>query len=173
VNGERLDVTVTIMNDQTGHHVPTDSPLRHLILLVDAADSNGTPLTQLSGSTLPDWCGLEDSFQFGGGDSSLIDRDYAGLPGKSYAKVLMELWTEITPSGAYWNPTQIVSDNRIPAFGKDRTQYSFALSELEDNRVVKIQVKLLFRRAFLNLIQQKGWDSPDIVMESKVLVIEY
>ena len=28
---------VSITNDRTGHHVPTDSPLRHLILLVQAS----------------------------------------------------------------------------------------------------------------------------------------
>ena len=51
---------------------------------------------------------------------------YAGLPGKGYAKILMELWTEITPTGAYWNPTRVVSDNRLPAFASDASTYAFA-----------------------------------------------
>ena len=42
---------------------------------------------------------------------------YRGVPGKVYAKVLEELWTEISPSGAYWNQTRILSDNRLPAAG--------------------------------------------------------
>ena len=35
----------------------------------------------------------------------------------------MELWTEITPSGAYWNPTRIAIDNRLAAFESDTTTY--------------------------------------------------
>ena len=40
----RLVVEVTILNDKTGHHVPTDSPLRQMILLVQAATPNGEVL---------------------------------------------------------------------------------------------------------------------------------
>jgi hypothetical protein len=38
----------------------TDSPLRHLILLVEAEDSSGSPLEFLEGDILPDWCGSGD-----------------------------------------------------------------------------------------------------------------
>lgn len=82
-NEDQLKVDVTIFNDQTGHHVPTDSPLRHLILLIQATSPDGTVLTLLEGPTLPDWTGVGDS-QAG---------YYAGLPGKAYAKILIELWT--------------------------------------------------------------------------------
>jgi len=30
-------------------------------------------------------------------------------------------------------------------------------------------VRLLFRRAFIELMEQKGWDDPDIVMESETI----
>jgi hypothetical protein len=42
-------VTVTLTNDKTGHHVPTDSPLRHLILLIEAKDSRGKLLKLQAG----------------------------------------------------------------------------------------------------------------------------
>ena len=32
-----------------------------------------------------------------------------------------------------------------------------------------MQVTLLFRRAFKELIDQKGWDVPDIVMEQQTI----
>ena len=35
--GDTVVVRVDIINDKTGHHVPTDSPLRHLILLVQVS----------------------------------------------------------------------------------------------------------------------------------------
>jgi len=32
---------------------------------------------------------------------------YAGLLSKGFAKVLEELWSEVSPMGAYWNPTRV------------------------------------------------------------------
>jgi hypothetical protein len=156
LEGDAVLVRVEITNDQTGHHVPTDSPLRHLILLVLATDANGNPLAQLEGPTVPEWGGI--------GDPS--EGYYAGVPGKAYAKVLEELWTQISPSGAYWNPTRIVSDNRLAAFATDSSTYTFAAPERGE---VKVEVTLLFRRAFIELMEQKGWDVPDMVMEQQTV----
>ncbi len=58
----------------TGHHVPTDSPWGHLILLVQATSGQRQSLPLLEGSTVPEWGGRE-----------------AGLPSKAYAGVLGEL----------------------------------------------------------------------------------
>lgn len=151
-----LVVQVGITNDNTGHHVPTDSPLRHLILLVEATDTGGTPLTQTNGPNVPEWGGVGDPEQ----------GYYAGLPGKAFAKVLEELWTEVSPSGAYWNPTRIVSDNRIAAFETDTSRYTFTLPS---DRQAQVEVTLLFRRAFKELMDQKGWDVPDIIMARQTL----
>jgi hypothetical protein len=154
-----LKVDVEVHNDKTGHHIPTDSPLRHLILWIEARDVNGTPLLQLEGPKIPQWCGTGDPNQ----------GYYAGLAGKAYAKILEQLWTGIRPTAAYWTMTRIVSDNRIPAFGIDRTTYTFALP-IEGR--ITVDVKLLFRRAFIELMDQKGWDMPDIVMAQKTLILE-
>ena len=155
---ERLVVDVRITNDQTGHHVPTDSPLRQLILWVNVTDENGQSLSLLEGGTIPEWGGV--------GDPSL--GYYAGLPGKGFAKILRELWTELEPTGSYWNPTRIVSDNRIAALETDVSTYSFA-APANGNAAVK--VTLLFRRAFKELADQKGWDVPDILMEELNLIV--
>ncbi len=149
---DEITVSVNITNDQAGHHVPTDSPLRHLILVIDSIDSDGNRMIQLDGPVTPDWVGM--------GDPSL--GYYAGLPGKTYAKVLMERWTQTVPSGSYWNPTKIVIDNRLAAFETDISQYSFQNPE---NRSAVIKVTLIYRRAFLQLAEQKGWIIPDIIME--------
>ncbi|MBM3124741.1 MAG: carboxypeptidase regulatory-like domain-containing protein [Chloroflexi bacterium] len=152
---DQILVEVEILNDKTGHHIPTDSPLRQMILLVQAESLDGKPLELIQGSTVPDWGGLGDP----------AEGYYAGLPGKGYAKILMELWTEITPSGAYWNPTRVLSDNRIPAMDSDTTTYIF--SAPPDGRS-NIRVRLLYRRAFKELMDLKDWDVPDIVMEEVV-----
>jgi len=157
--GDKVTVEVTIVNDKTGHHVPTDSPLRQMILLVSATDGQGQALPLLEGSTVPEWGGVGDP------DKGYYD----GLPGKGFAKILSELWTEISPNGAYWNPTRLVSDNRIPAFGTDTSIYTFT-APVDGNATVK--VTLLFRRAFKQLMDQKGWDVPDIVMAQQTIQVE-
>jgi hypothetical protein len=154
----QVKISVSITNDLTGHHVPTDSPLRHLILLVQAADADGNALRQVGGPTLPEWCGIGNPAR----------GYYAGLPGKAYAKVLMEEWTFVSPTGAYWNPTRLISDNRIAAFQTDAGEYLFAAPN--EGRVT-VKVTLLFRRAFKRLMDQKGWDTPDIVMEQEEIVL--
>jgi hypothetical protein len=149
-------VTVTVTNDRTGHHVPTGSPLRHLILLVQATGPDGKPISQLDGPTVPDWCGVGDPAQ----------GYYAGLPGTAYAKVLQDWWTEVAPTGAYWNQTRLLSDNRIAAFAADTSHLTF---DAADHGEVTVNVKLLFRRAYISLMKQKGWKVPDILMAQQAL----
>ena len=142
---DRVSVRVELVNDQTGHHVPTDSPLRHLILTVRLTDRQGRRQPLLEGPVLPQWAG-----------------SYAGEGGKVYAKVLEELWTEISPSGAYWNQTRILSDNRLPAYGRDLSRYLFSAQASEP---LDLEVRVIYRRAFRELIEQKGWRTADILME--------
>jgi hypothetical protein len=158
LDGETVVVQVDITNDQTGHHVPTDSPLRHLILLICATDAQGNSLQQLDGPTVPEW----------GGVGHYALGYYAGLPGKGFAKILEELWTETSPTGAYWNPTRVLSDNRLAAFATDTSTYTFAAPA---EGQVTVEVALLFRRAFKELMDQKGWDVPDILMEWEVITL--
>ncbi len=150
--GDQITVEVTILNDRTGHDVPTDSPLRQVLLLVQAAGPDGGPLVQVDGPRLPDWAGVGNPAQ----------GYYAGLPGKAYARILEELWTGVSPTGAYWNPTRVVSDNRLPALGSDTSTCTFTAPA---GGSVTINVSLLYRRAFIQLMDWKGWDMPDIVMD--------
>jgi Carboxypeptidase regulatory-like domain len=149
--GEQLQVAVTLTNDKTGHDVPTDSPLRHLILLVEASDSNGMELSLMQGERVPEWGGVGDPRQ----------GYYAGLPGKAYAKVLAELWTGIYPTGAYWNHTRLLSDNRLSAFASDTSRYLFAAPA---SASLNVRARLLYRRAYRLLADQKGWKDADILM---------
>jgi hypothetical protein len=158
LDGEILKVIISLYNDNTGHKIPTDSPLRHMLLIVEAFDMQGAPLELVEGQTLPDWCG----------EGILAEGYYAGLPGKAYAAILQELWTEISPSGAYWNPTRVVSDTRLDPFEEDLTSYQFLLPE---SGGAEVHVRLLLRRAFINLMDQKGWTDPDIVMDEQLISI--
>lgn len=145
----RLWVTVDITNDGAGHHVPTDSPLRSLILLVEATDGAGQPLDRRTGGLLPAWAG-----------------EYVGQPGRLFAKILRDQWTGEMPTAAYWRPVEVVSDTRIPALATRRSSFSFTPPADGSS---EIRVRLLYRRAWPDLQEWKGWDDPDILMEEAVL----
>ncbi|MFZ1757394.1 MAG: carboxypeptidase regulatory-like domain-containing protein [Caldilineaceae bacterium] len=147
--GGRLWVTVDVTNDQTGHDVPTDSPLRHVILLVEATDAADQKLVWRSGGRLPAWAG-----------------GYEGEPGRIFAKTLRDDWTGEMPTGAIWRPVTIASDTRIPALSTRRSSFSFAPP---DAGISNIRVRLIYRRAWPDLSEWKGWNDPDILMEETTL----
>lgn len=159
VVGDSLIIHANIRNDQAGHHIPTDSPLRHLILIVRALNADGVPLDLLTGPLLPEWTGLGDP----------ETGHYAGLPGEVYAKVLEEIWNQHIPSGSYWNQTRIISDNRIPALETATSSYTF---QTPDNSPIMINIQLLYRRAFIDLEELKGWDRSDLLLSEKNIVIK-
>jgi hypothetical protein len=153
-DGAQIVVTVEVTNTRAGHHIPTDSPLRQILLTVSAIDDQGTPLALVDGPMLPTWAG-----------------DLAGEPGTYFAKILQETWTEVVPTGAYWNPTRIVEDTRLAAFETRRASYQFALPSGIESGDITVEARLIFRRAFYDLMQQKGWDVPDILMEQASVVV--
>jgi hypothetical protein len=146
--GDQVIVTVQVTNTQAGHDIPTDSPLRQIFLVVTATDAQGNALPQVEGPALPSWAG-----------------DLQDAPGVYFAKILQEIWTEVSPTGAYWNPTRIVEDTRLPALETNTSTYAFAAPE--GAGPVTVESRLIFRRAFYDLMQEKGWDVPDIVMEQE------
>jgi hypothetical protein len=123
-----------------------------MILTVAATDEYGQPLTQISGPAVPAWGGAQ-----------------AGQPGQAFAKVLRDAQTGESPVVSYWKQTFIVSDNRIPAMGKDVSIYEFAL--LSTGGPVTITAELRFRRVFQPVVDARGWDKPDIVMEEAHAVL--
>lgn len=149
LRGGEVVVEVSITNDKTGHHVPTGVPLRHMILAVRATDGDGNPLPLSDGPVLPDWTG-----------------DYAGQPGRYYAKILEDEWTGESPTGAYWRDIRLVEDTRLAAFATDVSRYAFVKPA---DGPVTVEARLIFRRAFQQLMEWKGWDDPDIVMEEDVV----
>lgn len=153
---EGIMVRTEVANNFTGHHVPTDSPLRHLILRVRAYDSDASELPLKEGPVLPDWCGM--------GDPS--EGCYAGLPGKVFVKLLEETWTGVSPTAAYWNPVRVVMDTRIGAFETDEGEFLFSNPGSKD---VRVEAVLIYRRIYKELMELKGLNEPDIVMETAVV----
>jgi hypothetical protein len=148
-SGDQIQVQISITNDKAGHHVPTDVPIRSMILVVEALDAEGKLLALNQGPTNPAYSG-----------------NYAGVAGKTFAKVLRDEWTGETPTGAFWRPVKIVEDTRLAALTTDTTNYAFTAPT---GKAVTVKVRLVFRRAFAELMKQKGWNDPDILMEQETL----
>jgi hypothetical protein len=146
--------TVSIANVGAGHHLPTDSPLRNMILVVDAHDAEGQPLAQVGGPTVPDW----------GGSGAVDAGNYAGLPGKGFARV-MEDYDGNVPAPPWRNGVRVHSDTRIPARAVDRSTFAFALPQ---DRVllapVTVEAKLVYRRVFKPWLDEKGFALPDVTL---------
>ena len=157
-SGTRIEVDVRLTNANAGHHVPTDHPSRNMLLAVSAVDAQGRPLTSAGSQVIPEW----------GGVGSAPD-DYAGRPGKGYAKILKDRWTGVVPTIAYWRPTILQADTRLAALATDVTHYSFLLPPGAGDVAVKATV--IFRRAFKSLSDAKQWNTPDIEMASKKVMV--
>ncbi len=153
----RLDVEIT--NDNTGHNLPSDSPLRNVILLVQANDETGAPLELLEGPRLPDLAGTQSG----------KPGHYANAPGKIFALVLQERWTGVTPTAAYWNPVTVIEDSRLAPFESDRSSFLFASPSAGAGR---LSVQLIFRRAFAELAEQKQWGLDDLLIHDLILELE-
>ena len=69
-----------------------------------------------------------------------------------------------------WRPSRILSDNRIAAFEADTSSYAFRIPGKITR--VSLSARLLYRRFFKEWMDTKGFNIPDILMESDTLTID-
>lgn len=166
-----LTVTAKVRSKNVGHRFPTDSPLRHLILVVEVRDERGTLMAQVDGDRIPIWGGA--------GDITAQNPNvklYAGLPGKIFSNLLVEEDTNVSPTTSYWNETKHAwtgvlsenpydySDTRLRPGIVDTSKYSFDVPEKGN---VTVTLRLVYRFAFYDLMRQKGWERPDIEVTAR------
>jgi len=148
----RVRVTAEVANFGAGHSFPTGVSIRNAILLVSAT-LNGQPLPQAAGPTVPFW-GSDDV-------PGVQPGDYAGLPGKGFAKILEG---RINGQGPTVRPVLFIdaegvfSNTLIPSGATDTTAIEFQLPPgVPPGAKVAIQARLLYRRTFRALQVEKGW----------------
>jgi hypothetical protein len=152
IEGETVRVRIFIENVAAGHHVPTGSPMRNMVLVVEAHDADGRALALVSGGRVPEWAGR------GLLGAAPDPRDLAGVAGKGFAKVLSDRieYPADRPRGRsvaaafptpYWRPAAVASDTRIPAGETDVSDYAFDLNGAAPGRVT-IRTRLIYRRTF-------------------------
>lgn len=170
LNDSLLKVHVRVANVGAGHDLPTGQPMRNMILVVTALDESGNHLPLAAGERIPSW-----------GGSGPEDNDYAGRPGKGYAKVLetlseyqKALIIDESPEerladfpAPFWRRTRILSDNRIPPMGADESNYVFIIPG--ESKHPHVKVLLIYRKAFKPLSDVKNWNLQDLVLAERDL----
>ena len=137
----RVLVVVDVTNSEHGHAMPTGSPIRSLLLRVEA-EMGGAPLPQLSGSVLDETAGVGDP----------ATGHFAGLPGMVYARVLAD--GSGRPVPLFTEAKAVHHDTRIQAGATDRAMFVFGTP---GTGVVRVKVQLLYRRIFRAILDSKGW----------------
>ena len=143
-SGSRVEIHAAVTNDRTGHKVPSGVTTRNMILLVDATspDGVGLPFDLDASETVPVWAGSGDP---GAGY-------YAGLPGRGFTKVLTD---GVDDNVFFTEATAVKSDNRIPAGATDWSSYVVDVPEAD--AAARVDVRLIYRRAFRAIVDLKGW----------------
>lgn len=165
--GGAIEATVQLVNEKAGHHFPTGVPMRNMILLVAAQGADGRPLAYSGRNLVPVW----------GGVGEPAHGNYAGLPGKGFAKILTDVsaqYPRFNPDRhaptPHWRQARIESDNRIPARGTDVSRYRFALSARAGG-CVTVESRLLYRRAFKPWTDAKEWPLADLEIAAKAVKV--
>lgn len=166
-----LRLTVEVKNVKAGHHYPTGNPMRNMLLLIDVSDESGIKLPMLRGERVPVWGGVGD----------VEAGNYAGLPGKGFAKVLKDLMPypdrRIKPHfqteypAPHWRPAVVESDSRIAAKGSDVSVYQFQVPKAEA-ATIHITARLIYRRAYKSWLDAKGLEIEDMEIAREELVVK-
>jgi len=146
-----LSVHVDLTNSGAGHDVPTGVTLRNLILVITPTTRDGTVLPQVTGADggqrVPNW----------GGAGSQGEGNFAGMPGKGFARVLVD---ENLVENVLFTEAVDQFDNRIHAGATDSTTYRFTLPKKWEKQDVRVLTQLWYRRAFKPLADQRKWTQP-------------
>ncbi len=128
-----------------GHRLPTGFIDRHLLLIVEASQADGSAAEFLVGPQL----------------GQVGDRSLTGKPGKLFAKQLL------SPSGrapiAFWHDHGDTRDTRLRPAQADESRFEFS-AEAES-----IRVRLIYRPFWNDVVAEKNWPNREIVLVDQTL----
>ena len=166
----KLVVMTTVENVGAGHTVPGSSPIRNVILKIDVTDENGKPLAYIGDKRgrLPPLAGFGNpkTKQRGPGD-------WAGMPGKMYAKVYMskvvpKLGRPLVGVGGF-AADKVLFSTLLQPKTPDHAKFVFALPKSAGK--VSIKARLVYRWAFKPIADRKGWKMQDLPMREVAMEI--
>ena len=149
--------TVRVRSELTslvqGHRWPTGVDPRNALLVIEVR-LDGQPLTPIGGDVLPFWASADPEVAPGNGD-------YAGRPGRGYAKVLEG---RINGEGPIVRPVPFIDAEVLfekTTLGPGETDvgnYTFALpAVVQQGAVLEVHGQVLYRRAWRDWAVAKGW----------------
>ena len=153
----RIEARTDVQNLVIGHAWPTGVDVRNALVVVDAS-LDGVSLAQVAGDTIPLWASDDVP--------GVQEGDFAGFPGRGYAKVLEG---RINGTGPVVRPVPFIdaeaihANTTIPAGATDVGLYSFALpAGAAAGDVLTVRARVFYRRAWRNLAVTKNWvTNPD------------
>jgi hypothetical protein len=99
--GDRLEIALGLKNRGAGHSIPSGTPSRSLLLLVEASVES-KPLPATGGYTVPDWVGALVTGSLGEGQASLVGAELTLPVGASWpAEAKGSVVRFAVPSGEY------------------------------------------------------------------------
>lgn len=145
----RTEVTSLVM----GHNWPTGVDPRNALVVVEAW-LDGQVLEQIAGDILPFWASADPPVAPGNGD-------FAGMPGRGYAKVLEG---RINGEGPIVRPVPFIDAEALSAKTTlapgetDTGSYTFSFpSDYPEGALLEIEARVLYRRAWRDWAVTKGW----------------
>ena len=145
--GTHLRIQLTAK--EVGHQIPTGFIDRNLILLVEAWDGNGGTTGVVKGPTIPEVAGPS----------------YSGKAGKLFAKYLVDSQQNGGPI-PFWQAAEDVVDSRL----KPNRPEVFVF---EVNKLTSlVRIRLIYRRFWETVSQEKQWPDDSIVVYDESLVID-
>jgi hypothetical protein len=134
---------IRVWTEDVGHRVPTGFIDRHLIVVVEGRDAKGRALTPASGPALPSAAG--PSLQ--------------GRSGRLYAKLLHD--EQGHSPAPFWDADLDGADNRLRPGEPDRLHFTFC------EEVVRLRVRVIYRRFWEEVARSKGWPDRDMVVKEE------
>jgi hypothetical protein len=144
---DAVSVQIEVRAADVGHRVPTGFVDRNLVLVVHAADANGKHVPLLDGPKLPAAAG----------------QAVAGRPGQLYARLLRG------PQGEgpvpFWVGLAEPEDTRLTPDRPEQSRYLFP------GQTASVRVRLLYRRFWPQLAEERGWPENEVVVIDRVVAV--
>lgn len=161
-----VSVNTRVENVGVGHRVPGSGPIRNVILKIDVTDESGKPLTYAGEpqGLLPPLAGFGNPHT---GERGPLD--WAGMPGRFYAKVL-----QTAPNPKTGKPMlgvggfaaeSVAFDTTLEPRKPDVASFRFRLDPAYKGRI-NVAARLVYRWAFKPLADSKGWKLEDRPMRA-------
>ncbi len=157
VINDTLLVSTTVENIGAGHKVPGSGPIRNVILKIDVTDNKGNKLVYSGDKKglLPPLAGMGNP-KTGKRDVN----DWAGLPGKMYAKAYkskpMPGTGKVLVGVGGFLAAGIAFDTALNVKVPDHAKFVFTLPKNKGEKI-KIHASLVYRDAFKPVSDKKGW----------------